>query len=86
MSETRTFTASDLRTAVASARGDLDAAQRRLSALLARENVGSTSADRWNLWTAGRDVAAAEVARLTALVGKLKPMLKLPGSRTKPKR
>jgi hypothetical protein len=52
-------------------RADLGAAQRRLSALLAREDAASASADRWALWTAERDAAAAEVARLTALVAKL---------------
>jgi ubiquinone biosynthesis protein UbiJ len=53
------------------ARGDLDAAQRKLATLLARENVAATSADRWSQWTAECDATAAEVARLTALVSKL---------------
>jgi hypothetical protein len=56
---------------LAAARSDLDAAQRKLSTLLGRENAAATSADRWGQWTAERDVAAAEVARLTALVGQL---------------
>lgn len=54
-----------------SARADLDAAQRKLSALLARESVAAASADRWAQWTAERDAAQAEIARCSARVGHL---------------
>ncbi|MDA9510923.1 hypothetical protein XI09_40970 [Bradyrhizobium sp. CCBAU 11386] len=54
-----------------SARSDLDAAQRKLSTLLARESVASASADRWAQWTAERDAAQAELARCSARVGHL---------------
>lgn len=49
-----------------SARNDLDAAQRKLSTLLARESLASASSDRWAVWTTERDAAQAEVARCGA--------------------
>lgn len=53
---------------LASACRDLEAAQRKLSVLLAREDAAAASQDRWGQWIVEREAATAEVARLTALV------------------
>ncbi len=55
----------------ASARGDLEAAQKKLASLLARESVAAASADRWAQWTAERDAVSAEVERCTVRLGHL---------------
>ncbi|WP_176422254.1 hypothetical protein [Bradyrhizobium sp. 2S1] len=55
----------------ASARGNLEAAQKKLASLLARESIAATSDDRWAQWTAERDAALAEVTRCTARLGHL---------------
>jgi hypothetical protein len=53
---------------LASARGDLAAAQKKLATVLSREEAAAASEDRWAQWVAERGTAEAEVHRLTKLV------------------
>jgi hypothetical protein len=57
--------------ALAAARGDLAAAQKKLDTILGRQDAADQSQDKWDQWTAARDAATSDVTRLTALVSRL---------------
>ena len=56
---------SDEEKALASARADLTAAQKKRATLAAREDAAATSADKYSLWRNECDAIDIDIARLT---------------------